>query len=75
MLGLAEKLSKNIPFMRSDSYPLDEKIYFGELTFFPTSFPASGFEKFVPESFDKDLGKLITMLRLRKDNSRLARLR
>ena len=57
MLELAEALSKDVPFLRSDFYTIDGKVYFGELTFFP----ASGFEKFIPESFDKTLGDWIAL--------------
>lgn len=52
MLRLAEDLSKDIPFLRVDFYIVDEKIYFSELTFFP----ASGFEKFEPEIWNKKFG-------------------
>lgn len=52
MLSLAEQLSENIPFIRVDFYIVENQIYFSELTFFP----ASGFEKFVPEKWDKILG-------------------
>jgi hypothetical protein len=34
---LAEKLSKGKPFLRVDLYECNEKIYVGELTFFPDS--------------------------------------
>ena len=34
---LAEKLSKNFPFVRVDLYIIGEKIYFGELTFTPAA--------------------------------------
>ena len=57
MLKLAKILSKNMPFLRSDFYTIGGKVYFGELTFFP----ASGFEKFVPESFDKELGDRLSL--------------
>lgn len=57
MLELAKILSKDIPFLRSDFYAIGGKVYFGELTFFP----ASGFEKFVPETFDKKLGDWIRL--------------
>lgn len=36
MFTLAEKLSKDIPFVRIDMYCSDEKIYFGEFTFYPS---------------------------------------
>ena len=60
MLKLAEVLSKDIPFLRSDFYTISGKIYFGELTFFP----ASGFERFKPESFDKTLGDWLALPKL-----------
>ncbi len=52
MLTLAKKLSENIPFLRVDFYIIEHKVYFSELTFYP----ASGFEKFVPERWDDELG-------------------
>ncbi len=52
MLALAEKLSKDIPFLRVDFYCVEGKIYFSELTFFP----ASGFAPFEPEQWDKTFG-------------------
>ena len=57
MIQLAEKLSKNIPFLRVDFYQINGKIYFGELTFFP----AAGFAKFEPEEWDEKLGELIDL--------------
>ena len=57
MLELAEALSKDVPFLRSDFYTIDGKVYFGELTFFP----ASGFEGFQPGSFDKQLGDWLVL--------------
>ena len=35
MISLAEKLAKDIPFVRIDFYNVDGRIYFGEVTFFP----------------------------------------
>ena len=52
ILRLSEILSKGIPFLRVDFYIVDHHVYFSELTFFP----ASGFEKFVPEKWDTTLG-------------------
>ena len=57
MLKLAETLSENIPFIRCDFYETEDKIYFGELTFFP----AGGFEGFSPEIWDKKLGDWINL--------------
>lgn len=57
MIELAEKLSKNIKFLRVDFYEINGKVYFGELTFYP----GSGFEEFTPEEWDKKLGDLIVL--------------
>lgn len=37
MFKFASVLSKNIPFVRVDFYEVNGKLYFGELTFFPSS--------------------------------------
>lgn len=58
MIELAEKISNNIPFARVDLYNVNGEIYFGEITFFP----ASGFGKFNPASWDKTLGDLIHIM-------------
>lgn len=57
MLRCAKKLAKNFPFARIDFYIIHSRIYFGEITFFP----ASGFEKFVPEQWDMTLGEWISL--------------
>lgn len=57
MIRLAEVLSKGIPFVRVDFYDVEDKIYFGELTFFP----GSGFEEFTPDIWDERLGSLINI--------------
>ena len=57
MLALAKKLSEGIPFLRVDFYIIEHRIYFSELTFFP----ASGFEKFVPEEWDAVLGSCLQL--------------
>ena len=57
MIELAEKLSVSIPFVRVDFYEVDNKVYFGEMTFFP----ASGFGKFYYEGNDSLLGNWIEL--------------
>lgn len=52
MKRLASQLSKDFPFVRVDLYNVGGKIYFGELTFYPSS----GYGKFKPETFDFELG-------------------
>lgn len=54
---LAQKLSKDIPFVRIDFYEVNEKIYFGEMTFFP----GCGWEPFVPETWDYTFGKWLNL--------------
>jgi len=52
MLALSERLAKDIPFIRTDFYTINHKVYFGELTFFP----ACGMNPFVPAEWDKIFG-------------------
>lgn len=55
MIELAELLSKENPFLRVDFYDVNGKIYFGEMTFYPSS----GYGKFIPEEWDLKLGEWI----------------
>lgn len=57
MLRLAKKLSQDFPFVRVDFYYVDNKIYFGELTFFPHS----GFGQFYPSEWNKKMGNLLKL--------------
>jgi len=62
MLGLAKKLSENIPHVRVDLYSINNRIYLGELTF--TS--AAGFRKFEPKEFDFEMGSWLELPRMKK---------
>ena len=55
MLELARKLSKGTLYLRTDFYLVNEKIYFGELTFFDSC----GFIDFEPKESNIFLGKMI----------------
>ncbi len=57
MIKVAADLSKGIPFLRVDLYFINGKIYFGETTFYP----ASGFGKFTPRTWNDTLGNLINL--------------
>lgn len=57
MKSLARKLAKDMPFVRTDFYEINGKVYFGEMTFFP----ASGFSGFQPECWDHKLGQWIAL--------------
>ena len=63
MKELAEKLSKNITFLRVDFYQIKEKIYFGELTFYP----GNGLEEFTPDEWDTKLGNLLDLSEVKKN--------
>lgn len=52
MLELAKTLSSDIPFVRVDFYVVYDKIYFGELTFYPEA----GLAHFNPPEFDLEIG-------------------
>ena len=53
MKELAEILAAGIPQLRVDFYCIHDKVYFGELTFYPWS----GYVQFNPDEFDFILGK------------------
>lgn len=52
MKKIAKKLSQGIPHVRIDLYSVDDKVFFGEFTFFDSS----GFEKFSPKEWDEIFG-------------------
>lgn len=54
---LARKLANGHTFLRVDFYEINNKIYFGELTFTP----CSGLMPFEPEKYDNILGDLIKL--------------
>lgn len=57
MFDIAEKLAKELPFVRLDLYSVNNKIYFGEYTTYPTAgFDSSRTEKaekYLSENFQK----------------------
>lgn len=57
MLAVAEKLSKGIPHVRVDLYLINDRIYFGEMTFYH----GSGVETFSPEAFGLEMGEWIDL--------------
>ena len=63
MIEMAKILSKDIPFVRVDFYEINGKIYFGELTFFPTS----GMAPFEPQEWDKTFGDWIELPKNRRN--------
>jgi len=57
MVEVARDISKDFPFVRVDFYSVNEKLYVGELTFYPWS----GCVEFTPDSFDFELGSYFTL--------------
>ncbi len=57
MAECAEKLAQDTYFSRIDLYSVDNQIYFGEVTFYPTS----GYGKFDPKEWDYKLGDLLVL--------------
>jgi hypothetical protein len=53
MLRVAKILGEDFDFVRVDLYNVDGKIYFGELTHYPTA----GLTKFVPDDFSYEIAK------------------
>lgn len=57
MERLSRILSRNIPFLRVDFYIVNDRLYVGELTFFPSS----GLVPFVPEKWDRIFGSWLKL--------------
>lgn len=57
MVSICKILSKKIPFVRIDFYSINELIFIGEITFYPTS----GFMDFIDEKDDYLLGSWIKL--------------
>ena len=56
---IAKELSKGLPFSRIDLYSINNKTYFGEITFYP----ASGLGTFEPSKYNEILGKKVLLPR------------
>lgn len=52
MLEISRTVAKDFPHVRVDFYSINEKVYIGELTFYPWS----GCVQYKPDSFDYELG-------------------
>lgn len=57
MLALAKKLSAGLPFVRVDLYVSESRIFFGELTFYPSG----GMTPFVPNEWDMIFGNWLKL--------------
>lgn len=57
MLMMASKLSEDMPYIRIDFYYINERIFFGEMTFHH----GAGYEPIRPESFGREMGDWIDL--------------
>lgn len=57
MLDLSRTLAEKLTFIRIDFYSINNKLYFGEMTFYPEA----GFGKFKPEYYDLILGEKLIL--------------
>lgn len=57
MIEICQKLSKGNPFSRIDLYVINDKEYFGEITFYPMS----GMGTFTPNEWNYHLGDLLKL--------------
>lgn len=57
MKTICRKLSKEMPFVRVDLYCVNQRIYFGELTFYP----AGGIGTFSPAEYNEKIGELLSL--------------
>ncbi len=62
MIKMAENLSSPFPHARIDLYYHQNKIYFGEITFFN----GSGYMTFTPDTFDNEAGSLFDLTFMRE---------
>ena len=57
MIKISKILSKGFPFVRVDFFETGEKLYIGEMTFYP----GNGMEPFSPKEWDRKFGDLIRL--------------
>lgn len=60
ILETARRLAKPFPFVRVDLYSIGDRIYFGELTFYPEK----GAGRFSPRRYDEMLGSYLDLTRV-----------
>jgi hypothetical protein len=59
VVGVATRLADGLGYVRVDLYVLDDKIYFGELTFTP----GGGLMRISPDRYDLEWGRLIQQMK------------
>lgn len=56
-LMIARELSRNIPFVRIDLFETKDRVYFGEITFYPNS----GYGSFRPDNYNMIIGNMLEL--------------
>jgi hypothetical protein len=67
MHRLAEILADQLPYVRVDFYLVDNRIIFGEMTFYP----GDGRHDFYPDAYNKIIGDYLTLPQLKKNQSEI----
>ena len=63
MLEIASQLSQDFPLVRIDFYEVENHIYVGEISFDPGLFT-----RFIPMSFDYEIGSFIDLNKIDSQN-------
>ncbi len=63
MIEISREISKDFPFVRVDFYSLNQRVYIGELTFYPWS----GCVQYTPDSFDFELGSYFDLPEIKRE--------
>lgn len=67
MVEISRRLSKGFPHVRVDLYEVNDKVYFGEMTFYHLS----GFIPFQPDVWDRTFGDWVRIAKEKLDESAL----
>ena len=70
MVEVASKLANKFPFVRVDLYNLNNRIVFGEMTFYP----ADGRLEFMPEEYNRILGDYLKLPSIPKGQERITQI-
>ncbi|WKK64931.1 ATP-grasp fold amidoligase family protein [Lutimonas zeaxanthinifaciens] len=70
MIELASILSEKLPFVRVDLYEVDGKVFFGELTFYPSD----ARKNFYPEDFNQKVANYLVLPELPKGSNEIVNL-
>lgn len=64
MVKMAEKLSKGISFVRVDFYDVNDRVYFGEMTFYSMG----GYCQYKPTKWDYEFGNWLKLPQIKNED-------